>query len=135
MRLFCKKRYKRKISFNLTKFYLWKNVHTQHKKQMHACFTSKRILPGPYYCSNVFFSFLLTTILHNFRAISKLLGERWRELCEEKREDFSRMAKEMADERMKVNPDCWKRKHRKEKDTGSKSSSGDGESPDCKKAK
>lgn len=69
------------------------------------------------------------------RAISKLLGERWRELCEEKREDFSRMAKEMADERMKVNPDCWKRKHRKEKDTGSKSSSGDGESPDCKKAK
>ena len=26
------------------------------------------------------------------------------------------MAKEMADERMKVNPDCWKRKHKKEKE-------------------
>ncbi|XP_047145963.1 uncharacterized protein LOC100201739 isoform X2 [Hydra vulgaris] len=50
------------------------------------------------------------------RAISKLLGEKWRELSEEKREDFSRLAKEMADERMKLNPNCWKRKHRKYKD-------------------
>lgn len=55
---------------------------------------------------------------HNFlylnRAISKLLGERWRELSEDKREEFARSAKEMADERMKVNPDCWKRKVKKE---------------------
>lgn len=53
-----------------------------------------------------------------FRAISKLLGERWRELSEEKREEFARSAKEMADERMKVNPDCWKRKHKKDKEPG-----------------
>jgi len=50
------------------------------------------------------------------RAISKLLGDEWRELSEKDREEYSRNAKEMADERMKVNPDCWKRKHRKEKD-------------------
>lgn len=52
------------------------------------------------------------------RAISKLLGERWRELSEDKREEFARSAKEMADERMKVNPDCWKRKHKKDKEPG-----------------
>ena len=44
------------------------------------------------------------------------------------------MAKEMADERMKVNPDCWKRKHRK--DLGNKPpSSSDNESPETKKVK
>ena len=80
-------------------------------------------------------SYLNNVLPYHCRAISKLLGERWRELSEEKREEYSRMAKEMADERMKVNPDCWKRKHRKDKDGGSKSSSGDGESPDCKKIK
>lgn len=46
------------------------------------------------------------------------MGERWRELSEEKREEFARSAKEMADERMKVNPDCWKRKHKKDKEPG-----------------
>ena len=53
-----------------------------------------------------------------YRAVSKLLGERWRELSEEKRDDYARNAKEMADERMKLNPDCWKRKHRKDKEAG-----------------
>lgn len=46
------------------------------------------------------------------------MGERWRELSEEKREEYARSAKEMADERMKVNPDCWKRKHKKDKEPG-----------------
>ncbi|XP_066933009.1 uncharacterized protein [Clytia hemisphaerica] len=56
------------------------------------------------------------------RAISKLLGERWRESSEEKREEFARSAKEMADERMKVNPDCWKRKHKKDPKDGAQMS-------------
>lgn len=68
------------------------------------------------------------------RAVSKLLGERWRELSEEKRDDFARMAKEMADERMKVNPDCWKRKHRKDKD-GAAAKAGADVPQDSKKQK
>lgn len=68
------------------------------------------------------------------RAVSKLLGENWRELSEEKRDEFARNAKEMADERMKVNPDCWKRKHRKDKDSTGKTI-GDAMSQDPKKMK
>ena len=70
---------------------------------------------------NVFYfrvSYSHAVIFFYNRAISKLLGERWRELSEEKREEFARSAKEMADERMKVNPDCWKRKHKKDKEPG-----------------
>ena len=61
---------------------------------------------------------LTISISFIYRAISKLLGERWRELSDDKREEYARMAKEIADERMKVNPDCWKRKHKKDKEPG-----------------
>ena len=44
------------------------------------------------------------------RLISKLLGELWKGLTEEKRQEFTKEAKMMADERLRSNPECWKRK-------------------------
>eukprot|EP00794_Sanderia_malayensis_P006266 gene6266-6986_t len=49
------------------------------------------------------------------RAISKVLGEQWRSLSTGERQDFANKAKVMADERRKINPDCWKRKRKKSK--------------------
>ena len=45
-----------------------------------------------------------------FRAISVLLGEAWKSLSLEEREQYSQRAKVMADEQKKIFPDCWKRK-------------------------
>ena len=45
-----------------------------------------------------------------FRAISVLLGEAWKSLAQEDREQYSQRAKVMADEQKKLFPDCWKRK-------------------------
>lgn len=50
------------------------------------------------------------------RAISKVLGEQWRELSNVERQEYATKAKVMADERRKINPDCWKRKRKKSKD-------------------
>ncbi len=44
------------------------------------------------------------------RAISVLLGEAWKGLPPEEREQYSQRAKVMADEQKKLYPDCWKRK-------------------------
>ncbi len=44
------------------------------------------------------------------RAISVMLGEAWKALPREEREEYSRRAKVMADEQKKIHPDCWKRK-------------------------
>ncbi|XP_065066538.1 uncharacterized protein LOC135692380 isoform X2 [Rhopilema esculentum] len=50
------------------------------------------------------------------RAISKVLGEQWRELSLTERQEYATKAKVMADERRKINPDCWKRKRKKSKE-------------------
>ncbi|XP_013412362.1 HMG box-containing protein 1 isoform X2 [Lingula anatina] len=44
------------------------------------------------------------------RAISCLLGERWKKLKSEERKAFSLEAKMLADQHKKIHPDCWKRK-------------------------
>lgn len=48
--------------------------------------------------------------MSHFRAISVLLGEAWKSLSLEEREQYSQRAKVMADEQKKIFPDCWKRK-------------------------
>ena len=45
-----------------------------------------------------------------YRAISVLLGEAWKSLPPDEREQYSQRAKIMADEQKKLFPDCWKRK-------------------------
>ncbi|KAM9845558.1 HMG box-containing protein 1-like [Aulostomus maculatus] len=44
------------------------------------------------------------------RAISVLLGERWKKMRGEERRAFTIQAKALADEQKRLNPDCWKRK-------------------------
>ncbi|XP_068442176.1 HMG box-containing protein 1-like isoform X2 [Clinocottus analis] len=44
------------------------------------------------------------------RAISVLLGERWKKMRETERRTFTTQAKALADEQKRINPDCWKRK-------------------------
>lgn len=44
------------------------------------------------------------------RAISVLLGERWKKMRSEERKVFTVQAKALADEQKRINPDCWKRK-------------------------
>ncbi|XP_041636334.1 HMG box-containing protein 1-like [Cheilinus undulatus] len=44
------------------------------------------------------------------RAISVLLGERWKKMRSEERRAFTVQAKALADEQKRLNPDCWKRK-------------------------
>ncbi|XP_059181484.1 HMG box-containing protein 1-like [Centropristis striata] len=44
------------------------------------------------------------------RAISVLLGERWKKMRSEERRTFTVQAKALADEQKRINPDCWKRK-------------------------
>ncbi|XP_050718107.1 HMG box-containing protein 1-like isoform X2 [Eriocheir sinensis] len=44
------------------------------------------------------------------RAISVLLGVMWKSLPEEDRETFNAEARAQAEERKKIDPDCWKRK-------------------------
>ncbi|XP_077357195.1 HMG box-containing protein 1-like [Festucalex cinctus] len=44
------------------------------------------------------------------RAISVLLGERWKKMRSEERRVFTVQAKALADEQKRLDPDCWKRK-------------------------
>nr|XP_061809533.1 HMG box-containing protein 1-like [Nerophis lumbriciformis] len=44
------------------------------------------------------------------RAISVLLGERWKKMRSEERRMFTLQAKALADEQKRLDPDCWKRK-------------------------
>eukprot|EP00057_Strongylocentrotus_purpuratus_P004894 XP_003729714.1 PREDICTED: HMG box-containing protein 1 [Strongylocentrotus purpuratus] len=44
------------------------------------------------------------------RAISVILGTKWKKMRLEERKVFSQEAKHLADEHKKIHPDCWKRK-------------------------
>ncbi|XP_054750882.2 HMG box-containing protein 1-like isoform X1 [Lytechinus pictus] len=44
------------------------------------------------------------------RAISVILGNKWKKMRLEERKVFSQEAKHLADEHKKIHPDCWKRK-------------------------
>ncbi|XP_054656427.1 HMG box-containing protein 1-like [Dunckerocampus dactyliophorus] len=44
------------------------------------------------------------------RAISVLLGERWKKMRSEERRVFTLQAKALAEEQKRLDPDCWKRK-------------------------
>lgn len=44
------------------------------------------------------------------RAISVILGNKWKKMKLEERKVFSQEAKQLADEHKKIHPDCWKRK-------------------------
>lgn len=46
------------------------------------------------------------------RYISVLLGEKWKQLTQDERNEYSLQAKNFADERRRINPNCWKR-HKK----------------------
>ena len=49
-----------------------------------------------------------------FRAISVILGDKWKAMKQEDRREFVIQAKLLADEHKRVNPDCWKRKRNSE---------------------
>ena len=49
-----------------------------------------------------------------FRAISVILGDRWKAMKQEDRREYVIQAKLLADEHKRVNPDCWKRKRNSE---------------------
>lgn len=79
---------------------------------------------------------ILTYRLHCLRrAISVLLGEAWKNLSLDEREQYSQKAKILADEQKKLFPDCWKRKrtitsaHGQVASGGAKPSSHSGSSP------
>ena len=44
------------------------------------------------------------------RAISVILGDKWKAMKQEDRREYVIQAKLLADEHKRVNPDCWKRK-------------------------
>lgn len=56
------------------------------------------------------FGFFLGGGFLRFRAISVLLGEKWKKMRSEERRVFTTQAKALADEQKRLNPDCWKRK-------------------------
>uniref|UniRef100_A0A4W5R781 HMG box-containing protein 1 n=1 Tax=Hucho hucho TaxID=62062 RepID=A0A4W5R781_9TELE len=45
-----------------------------------------------------------------YRAISVILGEKWKKMKNEERRMYTMEAKALADEQKRLNPDCWKRK-------------------------
>ena len=49
-----------------------------------------------------------------FRAISVILGDKWKAMKQEDRREYVIQAKLLADEHKRVNPDCWKRKRNSE---------------------
>lgn len=48
------------------------------------------------------------------RAISVILGDKWKAMKQEDRREYVIQAKLLADEHKRVNPDCWKRKRNSE---------------------
>ncbi|XP_058967982.2 HMG box-containing protein 1-like isoform X1 [Pocillopora verrucosa] len=48
------------------------------------------------------------------RAISVILGDKWKAMKQEDRKEYVLQAKLLADEHKRVNPDCWKRKRTSE---------------------
>ena len=49
-----------------------------------------------------------------FRAISVILGDKWKAMKQEHKREYVIQAKLLADEHKRVNPDCWKRKRNSE---------------------
>ena len=49
-----------------------------------------------------------------YRAISVILGDKWKSMKQEDRREYVIQAKLLADEHKRVNPDCWKRKRNSE---------------------
>lgn len=45
-----------------------------------------------------------------YRAISVILGDKWKKMKNEERRMYTIEAKALADEQKRLNPDCWKRK-------------------------
>ncbi len=58
----------------------------------------------------IFQTLIIFYISSFYSAISVLLGEAWKSLPPEEREQYSQRAKLLADEQKKIFPDCWKRK-------------------------
>lgn len=48
-------------------------------------------------------------LLHS-RAISVILGDKWKKMKSEERRMYTMEAKALAEEQKRLNPDCWKRK-------------------------
>lgn len=44
------------------------------------------------------------------RAISVILGDKWRKMKNEERKMYTMEAKALAEEQRRLNPDCWKRR-------------------------
>ena len=44
------------------------------------------------------------------RAISVILGDKWKKMKSEERRMYTLEAKVLAEEQKRLNPDCWKRK-------------------------
>ena len=44
------------------------------------------------------------------RAISVILGDKWKKMKSEERRVYTLEAKALAEEQKRLNPDCWKRK-------------------------
>ena len=93
--------------------------------QEHNVMAPARVEPRPLNRSPT--RFLLITVLLNcgnwperslmfalFRAISVILGDKWKAMKQEDRREYVIQAKLLADEHKRVNPDCWKRKRNSE---------------------
>ena len=48
--------------------------------------------------------------VYSCRAISVILGDRWKKMKNEERRMYTLEAKALAEEQKRLNPDCWKRK-------------------------
>ena len=53
---------------------------------------------------------LLSFPTSHFRAISVILGDKWKKMKSEERRMYTMEAKALAEEQKRLNPDCWKRK-------------------------
>lgn len=49
-------------------------------------------------------------LLLRSRAISVILGDKWKKMKSEERRMYTMEAKALAEEQKRLNPDCWKRK-------------------------
>lgn len=56
-------------------------------------------------------------LLHS-RAISVILGDKWKKMKSEERRMYTMEAKALAEEQKRLNPDCWKRKRTNSVRTG-----------------
>lgn len=61
----------------------------------------------------VFLTYKLELLRKTFlftRAISVILGDKWKKMKNEERRMYTMEAKALAEEQKRLNPDCWKRK-------------------------